>query len=122
MLLGGVWPCPQVPLGRIGVWARGSFHTASLRSLQGQPPPADDMGYMQLSKQQEPAGAGPPVALERAVPLLVTQVYQAALERDTTYAATLSRSLALVLDEFYQCVREGGQRWPAPAKWGHVCM
>jgi hypothetical protein len=35
-------------------------------------------------------------------------VYQAALEKDTSYAATLSRSLSLVLDEFYQSMRSVG--------------
>lgn len=34
--------------------------------------------------------------------------YSAALEADATYAATLSRSLSLVLDEFYTNLRSVG--------------
>ncbi|KAF5843514.1 hypothetical protein DUNSADRAFT_14430 [Dunaliella salina] len=36
------------------------------------------------------------------------EAYHAALDRDTTYAATLSRSLSLVLDEFYQNLQSVG--------------
>jgi hypothetical protein len=42
------------------------------------------------------------------MPTHVPQVYQAALEKDTSYAATLSRSLSLVLDEFYRSMRSVG--------------
>ena len=36
------------------------------------------------------------------------ETYSAALEQDASYAATLSRSLSLVLDEFYQGIRHAG--------------
>jgi hypothetical protein len=36
------------------------------------------------------------------------ETYLRALEADGTYAATLSRSLSLVLDEFYQSMRSVG--------------
>lgn len=36
------------------------------------------------------------------------EVYHAALEKDSSYASTLSRSLSLVLDEFYANMRSVG--------------
>ena len=52
------------------------------------------------------------------------EAYSAALEKDATYAATLSRSLSLVLDEFYRwaCVGSACHRACVGSACHHACV